>query len=59
MIVIVPNTLRDAINEKLEEAYKTMPEAEIERDIHFNACLSYFDEYGDLPEFEIKRNLAL
>jgi hypothetical protein len=55
MIVIVPNCLRDAINKKLDDWYKIIPEAEKERDAHYQICLNYFDEHGEIPEFEIRK----
>lgn len=55
MIVIVPDVLRDAINKKLDEAYKVIPDAEKEREIHYKVCLEYFDEHGVLPEFQITK----
>lgn len=53
--VIVPNSLRDAINEKLDAAYLECPEAAIDRENHCRAMLEYFDEHGHLPEFELRK----
>jgi hypothetical protein len=56
-LVIVPDSLRDAINAKLDEAIAKAPEAEADREILYNHLLGFFDEYGYLPEFELaKRN---
>lgn len=55
MIVIVPNSLRDAINEKLDAAYLEVPEAAIEREFHYHALLDYFNDYGELPEFRLEK----
>ena len=53
MMVIVPNTLRDAINAKLNEAFKTCPEAEKERDSLYHRLLGYFAEHGVIPDFTL------
>lgn len=53
MITVVPDVLRDTINDKLTEAYRDMPEAEVGRETHFNALLAYFDEHGTIPDFTI------
>ena len=55
MLVIVPNTLRDAINEKLDRAYVDCPEAAVDRDFHYHRLLEYFDEHGQLPEFTLQK----
>jgi len=54
MIAIVPNYVRDAINAKLDDAYVIAPEAEIDRQIHYNALLTYFDEHGVIPDFTLQ-----
>ena len=56
MIVIVPNSLRDAINAKLDEAFKTCPEAEKERESLYHRILEYFDEHGVIPDFTLTSN---
>ena len=53
---IVPNFLRDAINEKLDKAYKEKPEAEIDRQYHYKALLEHFDEHGVIPDFSFGNN---
>ena len=53
MLVIVPNVLRDAINEKLDLALKECPEAASGREYFYQRLLQYFDEHGILPEFKI------
>lgn len=55
-IVIVPNFLRNAINEKLDTAITKCPDAKKDREILYNQLLSYFNEHGELPEFEIIKN---
>lgn len=57
--VIVPNELRDAINSRLDTAYKECPDAEIDRDIHYHELLRLYDENGRIPEFTLaKRETA-
>jgi len=56
MIVIVPNSLRDAINAKLDEAFKTCPEAEKERESLYRRLLEHFDEHGVIPDFTLTSN---
>jgi len=55
MIVIVPNELRDALNEKLDAAFLEVPEAEKDRDVLYHQLLSYFDEYGVIPNFKLQK----
>ena len=54
-IVIVPNTLRDAINKKIDSALTDCPEAAPDRDIFYQTILNYFDEHGELPDFKLVR----
>jgi len=51
---IVPNFVRDTINAKLDKAYATSPGAEIDRQLHYNALLAYFDEHGEIPDFKLQ-----
>lgn len=55
-IVIVPNVLRDAINAKLESAFKDVPEAEKDREILYKQLLVYFNEHGEVPDFSLIKN---
>lgn len=52
-MMIVPNLLSDTINEKLDAAFKKVPEAEKDRDFLYHQLLKYFDEYGVVPEFDL------
>ena len=54
MIAIIPNYVRDAINAKLDDAYVTAPGAEIDRQLHYNSLLVYFDEHGEIPDFTLQ-----
>ena len=53
--VIVSNALSDAINAKLDMAYQDQPEAAVDRDLHYRALLEYFDDHGEIPEFQIAK----
>jgi hypothetical protein len=53
MILVVPNNLRDRINQKLDEAISGCPEAEKDRDDLFHQILDYFDKYGIIPDFTL------
>ncbi len=57
MIVIVPNTLRDAINAKLDAALLACPEAAAERENFYTALVAYFNEHGVLPDIAITADL--
>lgn len=52
-MLIVPNTLTDAINAKLDRALKECPEAEKDREELFRQILSHFNEHGVIPDFVI------
>ena len=50
-IVIVPDYLRDAINRKIDTAFKEITEAE--HDLLYRTMLEYFNEYGKVPEINV------
>ena len=54
-IMVVPNILRDKINEALDCALADCPGAECERENLYSQLLSYFDEHGVIPDFSIVR----
>jgi len=58
-LVIVPNSLRDAINAKLDAAIMACPEdwafSEGERENLYNLLLRYFDEHGVVPDFTLQK----
>lgn len=56
MIVIVPDSLRHAINRKLDEAIAACPGAEVDRSVLYKEILAYFNEHGELPVFIIEPN---
>lgn len=53
--VIVPNFVRDAINRKLDEKIAEEPAAAKDREYLYTRLIAYFSEYGEIPEFELKR----
>jgi hypothetical protein len=54
MLVIVPNSLRDAINAKLDAAFKDLPKAaNADREIMYSQLVGYFNDYGHIPDFTI------
>lgn len=55
-MVIVPDSLRDAINRKLDEAIAACPGAEVDRTVFYQELLAYYNEHGELPEFTIEPN---
>jgi hypothetical protein len=52
---VIPNSLRDAINEKLDNAFAGMDVKAEDRESVYNQLLNYFDEHGYIPEFEITK----
>ena len=52
-IVIVPNELRDKINQLLDE--KIPEEAKPNREFFYKAILQYYYDKGHLPEFTIRK----
>ena len=53
-LVVVPNYLKDAINKKLDEVFKSLPqEAQKDRGNLYNQLLQAVDKYGYIPEFKI------
>ena len=53
MLVIVPDSLRDAINVKLDAAIAEVPDAEKDREVLYGQLLGYFDEHGVVPDFSL------
>ena len=58
MIYIIPNELRDKINKKLDEAIKKVPAAEKNREYLYNSLLTYYNEHGIVPDFDLKKAQA-
>jgi len=55
MLRIVPNILRDRIDALLDAAYEIYPDAAIDREIHYQRLLDYFDEHGVIPDFQLAK----
>lgn len=53
--VIVPNVIRDKINAKLDAAFARVPDAAKDRDELYQTLLSYFDQHGVVPDFELQK----
>jgi hypothetical protein len=51
MIAIVPDSLRHAIDMKLDAAILACPQAGKERESLFLKLLNYYDEHGVVPDF--------
>lgn len=58
-LVIVPNSLRDAINAKLDAAIEACPDAAKDRAELYRQLLAYFNEHGELPDFRLEPNQPL
>lgn len=57
-LVVVPNSLADAINAKLDLAIAACPEAAKDREVLYGQLLEYFDEHGVIPDFSLQKNEA-
>jgi hypothetical protein len=55
MLVIVPNYLSAEIYRKVDEALVGHPDAVPDREIFYETLLSYFNEHGIIPEFELQK----
>ena len=53
--IIVPDELYNAINRKLDDAFKECPEAEADRDFLYQELLNAFQKYGRLPAFKLEK----
>lgn len=58
-LVIVPDSLRNAINAKLDAAIEVCPDAAKERAELYRQLLAYFDEHGALPDFHLEAKQPL
>lgn len=52
--VIVPNGLADAIYAKVDAALEKCPQLKAERENIYRDILSYFNEHGEIPDFELR-----
>ena len=53
MFLIVPDSLREAIDAKLDAAIALVPDAAKDREHLYYELLSFFDKHGFLPDFTI------
>jgi hypothetical protein len=54
-LVIVPDSLRLAINQALDEAIALQPCAAADRERLYDQLLAYFDEHGVIPLFTLSK----
>lgn len=55
MLVIVPDSLRHAIDAKLDAEIAKHPDAAADREILYGQLLAYFNEFGVVPDFSLER----
>ena len=55
MLVILPNCVATAIDCALDKAIQKCPDAEPDRDILRQRLLEYFDEHGEVPDFQLQK----
>ncbi len=53
--VIVPNSLRDAIYEKVDAEIAKAPDAAPGREHFYSVLLDYFNEHGEIPAFSLEK----
>jgi hypothetical protein len=54
--VIVPEALRQAINDALDAALAACPDAARDRDHLYAQLLAFYDEHGYLPSFALAKS---
>jgi hypothetical protein len=54
-MVIVPDSLRHAINAKLDASIAACPDAEKDRETLYGQLLDYFYENGVVPDFTLAK----
>lgn len=54
-LVIVPSSLTQAIHTAIEKALNGRPCSDQDREGLFDQLLSYYDEHGVIPAFELKQ----
>ena len=55
MLVVVPDSLRDALYAAIEKALHGRPCTDQDRETLYGQLLAYYDEHGRIPEFELKQ----
>ena len=53
-LAIVPDTLHDNINKALDAEIAKWPDAEKDRDVLYNQLVTFFHQYGYIPEFSLE-----
>lgn len=56
MFVVVPDDLYDAIQAKLDDAFKDCPGATKDRDFLYHELLNYYNEHGIIPDFSLVKS---
>lgn len=56
MFYIIPNSLRDAINAKLDAAFAERPDAEQDREHLYSQLVAHFNEHGVVPDFSLVKS---
>jgi hypothetical protein len=56
MLVIVPDSLSDAIYAKVDEAIAAVPDAAPDREFFYGAILDHFNKHGVIPDFSLVKN---
>ena len=56
--VIVPDALREAIYSAIDSAIAKHSGAALDRELFYEQLLSFFDEHGYLPDFDLERKHA-
>lgn len=54
MFVIVPESLSQAINAKLDAAFVNAPDAAKDRDEFYRQLVTFFNENGYVPDFSLE-----
>ena len=57
-MVVVPNSLRDAIYAKIDPQLEKLPELKDQRENIYGELLAYYDEHGVIPDFELTAKAA-
>ena len=52
--VIVPNYISEAIYAKVDAAIAGAPDAAQDREYFYGVLLRYFNDHGEIPDFELK-----
>ena len=53
--MIVPNSLRDSIYEKVGAEIANAPDAAPDREYFYCVLLDYFNEHGVIPDFSLEK----